>query len=100
MSEHQWYNTGIVNQGARRAEEKYSIYRCAGCEQEVWHYYDIVMSPSGAIETEGIPPVCRPGHTQLVTHRQVELFIKRERAEQAGVPRSRVGQFVASRMPI
>lgn len=77
--EHQWVNTGQVNNGARRPEDKYCIFCCSGCDQEVWHYYDITLSPAAAIKAEGIPAECRPGFTQLVTHQQVQAFMQTER---------------------
>lgn len=78
MSAHRWANTGIVNNGGvLRMEDKYCIFRCVGCGQELWHYYDLVPSPLCAAEAERIPPVCQPGKTQLVTHRQVEMFLER-----------------------
>jgi hypothetical protein len=81
--EHQWVNTGRVNNRARRTEDKYCIFCCTVCGQEVWHYYDITWSPADAIEVERIPRECQPGATQLVTHRQVEAYIRRERESEA-----------------
>jgi hypothetical protein len=94
--EHQWVNTGRVNNRARRTEDKYCIFCCTGCGQEVWHYYDITWSPTDAIEAERIPRECRPGFTQLVTHRQVEEYIRRERENEAQPKNglSKVSQYV------
>lgn len=79
-SEHRWENQGIVNRGAQCPEDKYCVFRCTGCGQELWHYYDISLSPRHAAELEQIPRQCRAGQTVMLKHRQVELYIQQKGA--------------------
>lgn len=85
MTAHRWANTGIVNNGARRAEDKYAVYRCTICEQELWHYYDISISPLQAAEIEGVADTCEVGNVRLVTHRQAQRYLARGTIDDDGL---------------
>lgn len=82
MSAHVWVDTGLGTDACRRIEDRYRVFQCAHCAQELWHYYDISWSPRQAAMIENVPEACRLGRVRLVTHRQVQLHMAMERREQ------------------
>ena len=74
MSDHVWEQKFCVDRTGSREENKYTVYRCVNCKQELWHYHAISWSVSQAERLEQVPLRCRRGCTVIATHNQVALF--------------------------
>lgn len=75
MSEHAWVDTGAGTGACGRIVDRYRVFQCAKCGQQVWHFYDITLSVTLAARLEDVPARCRRGELRLVTHRQVQLYM-------------------------